>query len=158
MRIGFGYDVHRLCKGRDLIIGGVKIPCDKGLLGHSDADVLIHAIIDAILGALALGDIGKHYPDNDQKYKNINSRILLKETAAKIDSAGYVIGNIDTTICAQEPKLSPYIAGMRANISQDLNTGRENVSVKATTEEKLGFTGEGRGVSVYAVVLLFRKK
>ena len=154
MRIGYGYDVHKLVKKRDLVLGGVKIPHPKGLEGHSDADVLIHAIIDALLGALALGDIGKHFPDNDNRYKNIDSRILLKETASIIFSNGYKIANIDSTICAQNPKLSPFIMEMRNNIAADLSTEMDRISVKATTEEGLGISGSEKGIAVHCVVLL----
>jgi len=154
MRIGFGYDVHRLVEKRKLILGGVEIPFEKGLLGHSDADVLIHSIIDAILGALSKGDIGFLYPDSDDEFKNINSRTLLKKTYKIMLEKGYKIGNIDSTICAQKPKLRESIPLMRKNISQDLHTDIFNVSVKATTEENLGFTGNGEGISATAIVLL----
>jgi len=157
MRIGLGYDVHRLVDGRKLILGGVEIPNNKGLLGHSDADVLIHAVIDAILGALSLGDIGKHFPDNNDEYKNINSRILLAETFQKMEENNYCIGNIDATICAENPKLQPYILQMRENLAADLNTDLNNISVKATTEEGLGITGNQSGMSAYCVVLLQKK-
>src|SRR5690554_809686 len=141
MRIGFGYDVHKLVEGRKLIIGGVEIAHEKGLLGHSDADVLIHAIMDSILGALALGDIGKHFPDTDQKYKDISSIILLENVYNIMREHGYRIGNIDSTIAAQSPKLAPYIEEMRAVISKVLNTDIENINIKATTTEELGFVG-----------------
>ncbi|MBQ9608331.1 MAG: 2-C-methyl-D-erythritol 2,4-cyclodiphosphate synthase [Lachnospiraceae bacterium] len=154
MRIGTGYDVHRLVEGRKLIIGGVDIPYDKGLLGHSDADVLLHAIMDAILGAAALGDIGLHFPDTDEKYKDADSIVLLKEVAKKIDEKNMLVGNIDATIIAQAPKLRPYIDDMRQNIASALNIDITQVNVKATTEEKLGFTGEGLGISAQAVCLL----
>ncbi|MCD4820223.1 MAG: 2-C-methyl-D-erythritol 2,4-cyclodiphosphate synthase [Candidatus Cloacimonetes bacterium] len=154
MRIGFGYDVHKLVADRKLVLGGVVIPFEKGLLGHSDADVLIHAIIDAILGAMAEGDIGKLFPDNDEEYKNIDSRILLKKTYGLLLKNRFEIGNIDATICAENPKLSPYIFEMRKNIANDLKTEISNISIKATTEEGLGFTGEGKGISATAVVLL----
>lgn len=154
MRIGFGYDVHRLVKDRDLILGGVKIPFDKGLKGHSDADVLIHAVIDALLGALALGDIGKLFPDNDSRYRGIDSRILLKETAAIVFSQGYRLANLDVSVCAENPKLSPYIMTMRSNLASDLKAEIDSVSVKATTEEGLGVTGEEKGISCYCVVML----
>lgn len=154
MRIGSGYDVHKLTENRNLIIGGVKIPFEKGLLGHSDADVLLHAICDALLGAAALGDIGKHYPDNQDQFKNIDSRILLRDVAKKIGDAGYNISNIDSTIIAQKPKMAPYIEQMCKNIADDCNISTEQVNVKATTEEGLGFTGEGKGISAFAVCIL----
>ena len=154
MRIGSGYDVHKLTENRNLIIGGVKIPFEKGLLGHSDADVLLHAICDALLGAAALGDIGKHYPDNQDQFKNIDSRILLRDVAKKIGDAGYNISNIDSTIIAQKPKMAPYIEQMCKNIAEDCNISTKQVNVKATTEEGLGFTGEGKGVSAFAVCIL----
>lgn len=154
MRIGSGYDVHKLTENRNLIIGGVKIPFEKGLLGHSDADVLLHAICDALLGAAALGDIGKHYPDNQDQFKNIDSRILLRDVAKKIGDAGYNISNIDSTIIAQKPKMAPYIEQMCKNIADDCNISTKQVNVKATTEEGLGFTGEGRGISAFAVCIL----
>ena len=152
MRIGIGYDVHRLVENRKLILGGVEILFEKGLEGHSDADVLIHSIIDAILGALAEGDIGQLFPDTDETYKDINSRILLKEVKKILDNSGYKIGNLDTTICAQEPKLQKYILQMRKKIASDLNTDISNISIKATTEENLGISG--KGISATAVVLL----
>ena len=154
MRIGHGYDVHRLKEGRRLILGGVDIPYEKGLDGHSDADVLVHAIMDSMLGALALGDIGKHFPDTDDKYKGADSIELLRHVGAIISQQGYRVGNIDSTICAQKPKLLPYIDDMRANIAKALELDISQVSVKATTEEKLGFTGEGLGMSATAVCLL----
>jgi 2-C-methyl-D-erythritol 2,4-cyclodiphosphate synthase len=154
MRIGFGYDVHRFAEGRDLWLGGVKIPHNKGLLGHSDADVLIHAICDALLGAAALGDIGKHFPDTDPAYKGIDSKILLSETAKLLNTAGYKILNIDSTIALQSPKIAPYIEPMRITLSKLLQLETGQVSVKATTTEKLGFEGREEGVSAYAVVLL----
>ena len=154
MRIGTGYDVHRLTENRKLILGGVEIEYEKGLLGHSDADVLVHAIMDAILGAAALGDIGKHFPDSSEKYRDISSIVLLKEVAAIIDRSGYKIGNIDSTIIAQRPKVGPYIDRMRANIAGALGIDISQVSVKATTEEGLGFTGEGLGIASQAVCLL----
>ena len=154
MRIGYGYDVHKLVFGRKLILGGVEIPFEKGLLGHSDADVLVHAIIDAILGAMARGDIGRLFPDSDKTYKNIESRILLRETAKIMFSAGFSIGNLDATICAEKPKLKDFISEMRKNIAEDLRTEIENISVKATTEEGLGISGTGEGISATAVVLL----
>ena len=154
MRIGFGYDVHRMVEDRDLILGGVKIEYEKGLLGHSDADVLLHSIADAILGAAALGDIGKHFPDTDPKYKGADSLIHLKEAYKKVLEAGYKIGNIDATVCAQAPKLMPYIEKMRDNIADALSCDVSSVSIKATTTEKLGFVGNGDGISSYAVCLL----
>jgi len=154
MRIGFGYDVHRLVTGRPLIMGGVHIPFHKGLRGHSDADVLIHSIIDALLGAAALGDIGSQFPDTDDTYKDIDSRILLRDVIATIMSMGYRIGNIDATICAQAPRLNPYINEMRAILAEDLRVDITTVSIKATTEEGLGFTGSGDGISAYCIILL----
>ncbi|MGN0594520.1 MAG: 2-C-methyl-D-erythritol 2,4-cyclodiphosphate synthase [Hominimerdicola sp.] len=154
MRIGHGYDVHRLTEGRKLILGGTEIEYEKGLLGHSDADVLVHAIMDSMLGALALGDIGKHFPDTDEKYKGADSIWLLKYVCSLIGEHGYKIGNIDSTICAQKPKLSPYIEDMRKNIANACGCDISQISVKATTEEKLGFTGEGLGISATAVCLL----
>ena len=157
MRIGTGYDVHRLTGNRKLILGGVEIEFEKGLLGHSDADVLIHAIMDALLGAAALGDIGKHFPDNDMQYKDISSIELLKKVAALIDEAGYSIENIDSTIVAQRPKLSPHIPKMKENIAFALGIDPGKVNVKATTEEGLGFTGDGLGIASQAVCLLIEK-
>ena len=154
MRIGMGYDVHRLEENRKLILGGVEIPYEKGLLGHSDADVLLHAVMDALLGAAALGDIGKHFPDTDEAYRGIDSRELLKKVGTLLEEQNYVIGNIDATIIAQRPKLAPYIEQMRKNIAKDLKIHIGQVSVKATTEEGLGFTGTGEGISSQAVVLL----
>lgn len=155
-RIGHGYDVHRLVPERPLILGGVTVPFEKGLLGHSDADVLLHAICDALLGALALGDIGSHFPDSDEQYQDIDSRILLARTAELIREKGWQIGNIDATVVAQAPRLSPYVQEMRENIATTLNLPLDAVSVKATTEEHLGFTGEGLGIAAHAVCLLFR--
>ena len=157
MRIGTGYDVHRLTENRKLILGGVEIEYEKGLLGHSDADVLVHAIMDALLGAAALGDIGKHFPDNDMQYKDISSIELLKRVAALIDEAGYSVENIDSTIVAQRPKLSPHIPRMKENIAAALGIDIGRVNVKATTEEGLGFTGEGLGIASQAVCLLNEK-
>ena len=154
MRIGFGYDVHRFAENRDLWLGGIKIPHSKGLLGHSDADVLIHSICDALLGAAALGDIGKHFPDTDPEYKGIDSKILLSETARLITNAGYKIMNIDSTIALQSPKIAPYIEQMRITLSSLLQLETGQVSVKATTTERLGFEGREEGISAYAVVLL----
>ena len=153
-RIGHGYDVHRLVEGRDLILGGVKIECEKGLLGHSDADVLLHAISDAILGACAERDIGFHFPDNDQSIKGISSLIILAKCGEILASHGYTVSNIDATVIAQRPKLSPYIEEMRKNIAKTLGTEIENINVKATTEEKLGFTGSGEGISAHAVCIV----
>lgn len=157
MRIGLGYDVHKLVEGRPLIIGGVNVPHEKGLLGHSDADVLIHAIMDGMLGALALGDIGKHFPDTDEKYKGADSMKLLKCVNDLINEKGYEINNIDSIIIAQSPKMAPYIEQMRRNIALVLNTEIDNISVKATTEEGLGFTGEKKGISSQSVCLLNKK-
>ncbi len=155
-RIGHGYDVHRLVEGRKLILGGVDIPYEKGLLGHSDADVLTHAVCDALLGAAALGDIGKHFPDTDEKYKDADSILLLKHCVGLIGEAGYSVGNIDVTLIAQAPKISPYIEEIRKNLAAALGTEMSNVSVKATTEEGLGFTGEKLGISCHCVALLER--
>ena len=154
MRIGMGYDVHRLVKDRDLIIGGVKIDYEMGLLGHSDADVLLHAISDALLGAAALGDIGKHFPDTDPKYKGISSLILLKHVGEMLEENGYLINNIDATIIAQAPKMRPHIDAMRKKIADTLGLDISQVNVKATTEEGLGFTGTGEGISSQAVCLI----
>ena len=154
MRIGMGYDVHRLVEGRDLIMGGVKIPYEKGLLGHSDADVLLHAIADALLGAAALGDIGKHFPDTDPAYKGISSLLLLEKVGDLLEEKGYLIENIDATIIAQAPKMRPYIDTMRENIANALHISEEQINVKATTEEGLGFTGSGEGISSQAICLL----
>ena len=156
MRIGHGYDVHKLVEGRDLILGGVKIPHTVGLLGHSDADVLLHAVMDALLGAAGLRDIGYHFPDTDPAYKGADSRMLLREVGRKIAAAGYRVGNIDVTMIAQKPKLKAYIPQMIKNIADDLNILENQVNIKATTEEKLGFTGEGLGMSCHAVCLLER--
>lgn len=154
MRIGQGYDVHKLIEGRDCIICGVKIPYEKGLLGHSDADVALHALSDALLGAAALGDIGKHFPDTDERFKGADSRVLLREVVSMIDEKGYKVGNVDVTIVAQRPKMAPYIEQMRANIAEDLKVDIDAVNVKATTTEKLGFEGRGEGISATAVALL----
>ena len=154
MRIGYGYDVHRLTENRKLILGGVEIPFEKGLLGHSDADVLTHAVMDSLLGACALGDIGKLFPDTDEKFKNANSIRLLKEVYGIIKNRGYAVVNIDSTICCQSPKLAPYINKMRANIAEALECDIDCISVKATTEEGLGFTGAGEGISATAVCLI----
>ncbi|MCR5107449.1 MAG: 2-C-methyl-D-erythritol 2,4-cyclodiphosphate synthase [Lachnospiraceae bacterium] len=154
MRIGMGYDVHRLVEGRELIIGGVNIPYEKGLLGHSDADVLLHAISDALLGAASLGDIGKHFPDTDEKYRGISSIVLLEHVGEMLLENRYIIGNIDATIIAQRPKMRPFIDKMRENIANALNIEVSRVNVKATTEEGLGFTGNGEGISSQAICLL----
>ncbi|GAA0784226.1 2-C-methyl-D-erythritol 2,4-cyclodiphosphate synthase [Hathewaya limosa] len=154
MRIGMGYDVHKLVENRDLILGGVNIPYEKGLLGHSDADVLLHAICDSLLGAAALGDIGTHFPDTDKKYKGISSLILLEHVGTLITNKGYKIGNIDATIIAQKPKMASHITIMRQNISTALNIDIDKINVKATTEEGLGFTGEGKGISAQCISLL----
>lgn len=153
-RCGFGYDVHRLVSGRELILGGVKIPYSKGLSGNSDADVLIHSIIDALFGALALGDIGTFYPDNDLAYKDIDSRILLRKTYALITEKGWKINNLDAVICCQQPKLQPFIKNMRANLAADLLCEIGQISVKATTEEGLGISGQGDGISAFCQLLL----
>ncbi len=155
-KIGHGYDVHRLVEDRELILGGVKINFEKGLLGHSDADVLCHAIADAILGACGERDIGFHFPDNDQSIKGISSLLILKKCNEILFSKGYTISNIDATVIAQKPKLSPFIDEMRNKIADALNTPAENVNIKATTEEKLGFTGSGEGISAHAVCLVYR--
>lgn len=155
MRIGMGYDVHKLVEKRDLILGGVKIPYELGLLGHSDADVLLHAIMDSLLGAAALGDIGKHFPDTDSKYKGISSIELLKHVGNLLTEHNYKIGNIDATIIAQKPKMAPHIPTMRENIASALNISVDQINVKATTEEGLGFTGEGLGISSQSICLLF---
>ncbi len=154
MRIGQGYDVHQLAEGRKLIIGGVEIPHEKGLLGHSDADVLLHAICDALLGAAALGDIGRHFSDSDEKFKNIDSRILLREALHLVREQGFRVGNVDATIIAQAPKMAPHIFQMVENIAADLRVEKSAVNVKATTTEKLGFAGRGEGIAAQAIVLL----
>lgn len=154
MRIGHGYDVHRLVPGRALILGGVKIPYKLGLDGHSDADVLLHAVMDALLGAAGLRDIGYHFPDTDMAYKGADSRVLLRAVKEKLDAAGYRVGNVDVTMIAQKPKLKEYIPQMMENIASDLDVEVSRINVKATTEEHLGFTGEGQGMSCYAVCLL----
>ena len=157
MRIGHGYDVHRLTKGRKLILGGVDIPWDRGLDGHSDADVLVHAIMDALLGAVALGDIGKHFPDTDNTYKGIDSMLLLKHVCALLQQKGYVLSNLDATVIAQKPKLSPHIAAMRNNIAACMQVELDQINIKATTEEHLGFTGREEGIACHAVCLLLKK-
>ncbi|UCD68459.1 MAG: 2-C-methyl-D-erythritol 2,4-cyclodiphosphate synthase [Betaproteobacteria bacterium] len=154
MRIGEGFDVHALVEGRPLIIGGVTIPFEKGLAGHSDADVLLHAICDALLGAAALGDIGRHFPDSDDKYADADSRALLREVGAMLAQSGFAISNIDSTIVAQQPKMAPFIPDMVANIAGDLQIDAGNVSVKAKTTEKLGFAGRGEGIAAKAIALL----
>ncbi len=154
MRIGFGYDVHVLQTERDLILGGVKIPHEKGLLGHSDADVLVHSIMDAMLGALALGDIGTHFPDTDNAYRGIDSMVLLEKVTALIHENRYKIGNIDCTVCAQKPKLAPYLSEMRNRLATILESPVEKISIKATTTEKLGFEGREEGISAFCVCLL----
>ena len=154
MKIGFGYDVHKLTEDRPLILGGIEIPFEKGLLGHSDADVLIHAIVDSVLGALAKGDIGQLFPDDESKYKNIDSRILLRHVTKLMFENGLKLGNLDTTICAEKPKLQSYVYKMRENIAEDMKTDISNISVKATTEEGMGISGLGEAMSAYAVVLL----
>ena len=153
-RIGHGYDVHRLTDGRRLILGGVDIPYEKGLLGHSDADVLLHAVMDALLGAAAMGDIGKLFPDTDEAYRGADSRVLLREVARRLIAGGYTVGNVDVTVVAQRPKVAGYIPQMRENIAADLGVSLSQVNVKATTEEHLGFTGSGEGMAAHAVVLI----
>ncbi|MFA5810386.1 MAG: 2-C-methyl-D-erythritol 2,4-cyclodiphosphate synthase [Thermoleophilia bacterium] len=154
MRIGHGYDVHALVVGRDLILGGVKVPHTKGLLGHSDADVLIHAVCDACLGAVGLGDIGRHFPDSDPQYKNIDSRILLRKVKEAIQAKGWKVANVDATIVAQAPKLAPYMEQMRLNLASDLGIPADSVNIKASTTEKLGFAGREEGIEAHTVVLL----
>ena len=154
LRIGHGYDVHRLVEGRPLILGGLAVPYEKGLDGHSDADVLLHAIMDALLGAAALGDIGQHFPDNDPAYAGVSSLVLLKSVGGLLRHAGYAVVNIDATVLAQKPKLAPYIEEMRRRIAETLGISHDCVSVKATTEEGLGFTGEGMGIAAHAVALI----
>ncbi len=155
MKIGIGYDVHALVPNRKLILGGIDIPYEKGLLGHSDADVLVHAIMDSVLGALGLGDIGKHFPDTDEEYKDISSLILLERVYNIMIESKYKIGNIDTVIVAQSPKIAPYIEDMKLNISKILNTSVSNINIKATTTEKLGFEGRKEGIAAHSVCLLF---
>ncbi len=154
-RIGLGYDVHRLTEGRPLILGGVTIPYEKGLLGHSDADVLLHALMDALLGAAALGDIGRLFPDSDERYRGADSRVLLREVADLLERSGFSVGNVDVTLIAQRPKIAPYVPHMRENIAADLKVPLEAVSVKATTEEGLGFTGSGEGMAAQAIAMLW---
>ena len=153
-RIGIGYDIHKLVEGRDLIIGGIKITHEKGLLGHSDADVLLHAVSDALLGAAAMGDIGGMFPDNDPEYLGADSLVLLRQVFQRLRDSGYSVINIDCTVIAQKPKMKPYIPEMRMNIAAALSTDVENISVKATTEEKMGFTGRGEGISAHCVCLI----
>mgnify|MGYP000210101671 FL=1 len=157
LRIGHGYDVHRLVGGRKLILGGVEVPHTLGLLGHSDADVLTHAVMDALLGAAALGDIGRHFPDTDPAYKGADSLVLLDHVMTLLDQAGWKVGNVDATILAQKPKLAPHIPQMRDNLARHMGVELEQVNVKATTEEKLGFTGAEQGIAAHAVCLLERK-
>jgi 2-C-methyl-D-erythritol 2,4-cyclodiphosphate synthase len=156
MRVGIGYDVHKLCENRKLILGGVDIPHEKGLLGHSDADVLVHAIMDALLGAAAMGDIGKHFPDNDQSFKNINSMLLLKNVYELLLKEDYIISNIDATVVCQRPKLAPYIEQMRKNVSDVLKLDVNQVNIKATTTETLGFEGRKEGISSHAICLIHK--
>lgn len=158
MRVGMGYDVHKLTENRKLILGGVEIPWEKGLLGHSDADVLIHAVMDALLGAAALGDIGKHFPDTDPTYKGISSIKLLKHVADLLEQNGYEVGNIDATVIAQKPKMAPHIPQMRKNMAAALGISESQINVKATTEEGLGFTGRGEGIASQAICLLTEKQ
>lgn len=155
-RIGQGYDVHRLAEGRPLVLGGVTIPWEMGLLGHSDADVLLHALMDALLGAAALGDIGHLFPDSDMRYAGADSRVLLREVRDVLAQNGFVVGNVDMTLIAQEPKIAPYVSRMRKNIAADLGVDVSQVSVKATTEERLGFTGDGSGMSAQAIALIYK--
>lgn len=158
MRIGSGYDVHRLAEGRKLILGGVEIPYEKGLLGHSDADVLVHAVMDALLGAAAMGDIGRHFPDNDEQYKNISSLLLLEKVSLLLKERGYNTINIDATVIAQKPKFAPYIEQMVKNMADVLGVPCDSINVKATTEEGLGFTGSGEGIAAQAVCLIEKIK
>lgn len=157
LRIGHGYDVHRLTEGRALVLGGVTIPHERGLLGHSDADVVLHALMDALLGAAALGDIGRLFPDSDPRYQGADSRVLLREMASRLARAGWAVGNVDVTLVAQRPKVAPYVPRMRENIAADLGLSPDAVSVKATTEEGLGFTGSGEGMAAQAVALLLKE-
>jgi 2-C-methyl-D-erythritol 2,4-cyclodiphosphate synthase len=157
LRIGFGYDIHRLTTGRTLILGGVKIPFEKGLLGHSDADALLHAVCDALLGAAALGDIGKHFPDTDMQFKNISSLELLKRTIALLEQNGFTVGNIDSTLVLEKPKIFPYVDQMKQNISQATGIALNAISIKATTNEQLGSLGAGEGVAAYAIAMIYSK-
>ena len=156
-RVGQGYDCHALVEGRDLILGGVRIPHDRGLMGHSDADALLHAVIDALLGAAGLGDIGSHFPDSDARYHGIDSRKLLRETLDLVSASGFAVGNIDATIIAQRPKMAPYIDQMKRHIADDLGLDASQIGIKAKTNERLGFTGREEGIAVQAVALLFRR-
>jgi 2-C-methyl-D-erythritol 2,4-cyclodiphosphate synthase len=158
MRVGLGYDVHALVENRKLILGGVQIPFEKGLLGHSDADVLIHAIMDSLLGAAALGDIGMHFPDTDERYKGASSIELLKHVGKLLNEKGYIVNNIDSTIIAQKPKLSPYIPSMIDNVAEALNISIEDLNIKATTEEGLGFTGKGEGISSHSICSIIKNR
>ena len=158
IRIGHGYDVHKLVEGRRLILGGIEIPYDKGLLGHSDADVLTHAVMDALLGAIGAGDIGRHFPDTDERYRGISSILLLREVAALLDKNGYAVGNIDVTVIAQKPKLAPYLGQMALVLSEVLHCEPTDINIKATTEEHLGFTGAEEGIAAHAVCLLSKEK
>ena len=158
IRVGFGYDVHRLVEGRELWLGGIRLEYDKGLLGHSDADVLIHAICDALLGAANMRDIGYHFPDTAGEFENIDSKILLKKTVQLIATKGYRVGNIDATVCAERPKLNPHITQMKQTLAAVMGVEEDDVSIKATTTEKLGFTGRQEGISAYATVLIEREK
>ena len=157
IRVGHGYDVHKLVENRRLIIGGVDIPYEKGLLGHSDADVLVHAVMDSLLGAAALGDIGTHFPDNDPLYEGADSILLLKKVCTILKERGYSVGNIDATVIAQKPKLKPFIPQMRKTLAEAMNIAEDSVSVKATTEEKLGFTGRLEGISAHCVALIYKE-
>ena len=157
-RVGHGYDVHRLVEGRRLVLGGVVIPFERGLLGHSDADVVLHALVDALLGAAAMGDIGRLFPDSDPRYQDADSRMLLRQVAVRLDRAGYAVGNVDVTLVAQKPKVAPSVEEMRRNIAADLGVSVTRVNVKATTEEHLGFTGSGQGMAAHAVALLYRRE
>lgn len=157
-RIGLGYDVHRLTEGRPLVLGGVTIPYARGLLGHSDADVLLHALMDALLGAAALGDIGRLFPDSDERYRGADSRVLLREVARLLERSGFTVGNVDVTLVAQQPRIAPYVSRMRENIAADLALPLEAVSVKATTEEGLGFTGSGEGMAAQAAAMLYPRE
>ncbi|MDD4237511.1 MAG: 2-C-methyl-D-erythritol 2,4-cyclodiphosphate synthase [Desulfotomaculaceae bacterium] len=156
MRIGFGYDVHKLVEGRPLVLGGVKIPYEKGLLGYSDADVLVHAVMDALLGAAGAGDIGRHFPDTDARYKGINSLILLSKVGEVLNEKGFTVGNIDAVLVAQKPKLAPYMEEMEFQLAQALEINTDRVNVKATTTEGLGFTGTGEGIAAYGTALIYQ--
>ena len=156
IRVGFGYDVHKLVAGRDLWLGGIQVPYELGLLGHSDADVLIHAICDALLGAANMRDIGFHFPDTSEETLNVDSKILLRKTIELIGTKGYEVGNIDATVCAERPKLNPHVPAMKACLAEVMNTDEDNISIKATTTEKLGFTGRMEGISAYATVLIIK--